>query len=361
MLEAPAVLDLLDLHRRLVAIPSVSGAEEEAARFLAAWLAERGARPVLLGRSVLAAMGEGPLLLLDSHLDTVPAGPGWTRHPHGAAVEDGRVYGLGANDAKAAVAALAGAFVAALSAPPPFALALALVEEEETRGTGTARVLAALSEAGMTPSAALVGEPTGLDVAVAQKGLLVLDLIARGDACHAAHAGTLAARNAVRALAADLVALDGLDLGPAHPLLGEATLEPTVVRAGEARNALPAEARAILDARTTPACPAEEIVRRVRERVAGEVEVRSARLRPRETAPDHALVRAALQARPQARLYGSATVSDWAQLEMPAIKCGPGASARSHRPDEWVSEEEVVAGFTFYRDFIAVLAREGWA
>jgi acetylornithine deacetylase len=359
-----AAREVLDLHRRLTAISSVSGAEGEAAEFMADWLRSHGAAPRRLGATVLcvrAGEGRAPLLLLDSHLDTVPAGPGWTRDPRRAEVVDGRVYGLGANDAKASVAAMAAAFVDSLASPPAFPLALALVEQEETRGAGTEKALAALEEAGTPAAAAVLGEPTGLDVAVAQKGLLVLELVARGDGCHAAHAAALGARNAARVLAADLVALGEVDLGPRHELLGTTTLEPTVLRAGEARNVLPAEASAVLDVRTTPAVEPREIARRVAVRVASEVRVLSERLRPREIDPAHPLVRAARAARPGARLYGSATVSDWAQLAVPAIKCGPGSSERSHRPDEWVGEEEVLDGARFYRDLLGALAREGAA
>jgi acetylornithine deacetylase len=265
------------------------------------WLRSRGAAARRLGATVLcvrAGEGRGPLLLLDSHLDTVPAGPGWTRDPRRAEVVDGRVYGLGTNDAKASVAAMAAAFVDSLATPSAFPLALALVEQEETRGAGTEKVLAALEEAGTPAAAAVLGEPTGLDVAVAQKGLLVLELVARGDGCHAAHAAALGARNAARVLAADLVALAEVDLGPCHDLLGATTLEPTVLRAGEARNVLPAEASAVLDVRTTPAVEPREIARRVAVRVESEVRVLSERLRPREIDPAHPLVRAAREGAP---------------------------------------------------------------
>src|SRR6185295_9825294 len=158
-------------------------------------------------------------------------------------------YGLGANDAKASVAAMTAAFLAFREADLPFTLVLALAEAEETRGTGTEAALAELARRGMPPVAAVVGEPTGLDVAVAQKGLLVLELVARGDACHAAHARELGAQNAARRLARDLVALETVDWGPEHPRLGAVTLEPTLLRAGTARNVVPGEASAVLDVR----------------------------------------------------------------------------------------------------------------
>jgi acetylornithine deacetylase len=274
-------------------------------------------------------------------------------------VEGGKVYGLGANDAKAAAAAMIAGFLAVAAEALPVTLALALVEGEETTGRGTRQVLATLAERGLQPAAAVIGEPTGLDLAVAEKGLVVLELVARGDACHAAHARALGARNAVRLLARDLVALEGVDLGPAHPLLGAATLEPTQLEGGTARNVVPAEARVVLDSRVTPTVDSVELVRRVRK-LAGECEVRvlSDRLQPREVAETAPIVRAARAARPEARLYGSPTLSDWARLDgVPAVKCGPGESRRSHTADEYVLEEEALAGARFYRDLVREFAR----
>jgi acetylornithine deacetylase len=204
----------------------------------------------------------------------------------------------------------------------------------------------------------VVGEPTGLDVAVAQKGLLLLELVALGDTCHAAHAAKLGARNAVVVLAHDLVALAGAELAPVHPLLGPTTVQPTMVRAGEARNVVPGEARAVLDLRTTPAASHAAVTARVRGLVASEVAVLSERLVPRQTDEASWLVRSAQAARPQARLYGSPTLSDMVYVrDVPAIKVGPGESERSHTPDEWVGEEEVVAGAAFYTTLVRECAR----
>jgi len=255
------------------------------------------------------------------------------------------------------VAAMIAAFLAFQEVDLPFTLALALVEGEETRGTGTEAVLKELARRGLEIEAAMVGEPTGLDVAIAQKGLLVLELAARGDACHAAHAAALGAANAARLLARDLVALEGIDFGPAHPHLGPITLEPTQVKAGTARNVVPGEATAILDVRSTPSLPPAEIVRRIRERVQGEVKVLSDRLLPAEAPAGALIVEAARRSRQGVRLYGSPTLSDMAFLgAVPAIKCGPGRSERSHTPDEFVLEEEVLDGARFYTRLIGAYA-----
>jgi len=349
--------EILALHRAVTAIRSVSGEEAGLADFLGDLLRRNGVAVTRLGASLLATLGEGPVLLFDTHLDTVPPVPGWTRDPWEVVSIDGRVHGLGSNDAKASVAAMTAAFLAFREADLPFTLALALVEQEETRGTGTQAVLAELAARGTPPVAAVVGEPTGLDLAVAQKGLMVLELVARGDSCHAANAAALGAANAARRLAHDLVALERVDLGDPHPRLGRVTLEPTQLRAGTARNVVPGEATAVLDARTTPALHGRALVERVERVVEGEVRVLSERLRPRETAEGEPLVEAAREARPEARLFGSATLSDMVFLEgIPAVKCGPGRSERSHTPDEFVLESEILEGARFYARLVRAWA-----
>ena len=349
--------EILALHREITAIRSVSGEEAALAGFLCDLLRRNRVAVDRVGNSLLATLGAGPVLLFDTHLDTVPPAAGWTREPWDVQSVDGRVYGLGANDAKASVAAMTAAFLAFREADLPFTFALALVEGEETRGTGTEAVLAELARRGTPPAAAVVGEPTGLDLAVAQKGLMVLEVVAGGDAWHAAHAAALGAKNAARRLAHDLVALERVEFGPPHPRLGAITVEPTQLRAGTARNVVPGEAAAVLDVRTTPALARREIVERIELAVAGEVRVLSDRLVPRETAESAPLVEAARQARPEARLCGSSTLSDMVFMEgIPAVKCGPGRSERSHTPDEYVLESEILEGARFYTRLVRAYA-----
>jgi len=352
--------EILALHRELVATPSVSGEEAAIADRLAALLAAHGVAAERLGDSLFARAGSGPLFVLDTHVDTVPPAPGWTLEPFAATRVDGRVHGLGANDAKASVAAMTAAFLALAGRDLGITLGLALVAGEETRSQGTRDVLDRLLAEGVEIAAAVFGEPTGLDLAVAQKGLLVLELAATGAAAHAAHARALGAVNAARGLARDLVAIEAVDLGPEHPELGPTTLEPTVVRAGTARNVVPAEATAILDVRTTPALAPDELVARLRAIAAGEVRVLSDRFAPRESPAGSALLAAARAARPGATSYGSATLSDWALLPaaVPGIKVGPGRSERSHTPDEYVLESEIVDGAVFYEELAVDFAEE---
>ncbi len=347
--------ELLALHREMVAIPSLSGEEGALAARVIARLGERGVAAHAFENSLFAVAGSGPVVCLNSHLDTVPPSPAWTRPPHDPAVVDGRVYGLGSNDAKAAAAAMTAAFLrlAARGERLGVRVLLALSAEEEVGSKGTERLVPELTRRGLTPSAVIVGEPTDLDIATSQKGLLVLELVAHGRACHAAHGRALGARNALRELARDLLALEGADLGPAHPRLGPVTVEPTMASAGTARNVVPALATCILDVRTNPEPGPETIVARLRAAVSSDLEVASDRLRPFEIADDHPLVRAALAARPAARTFGSRGLSDLVFFRgIPGIQAGPGRSERAHTPDEYVLESEIVAGARFYEDIV---------
>ncbi len=349
--------ELLALHRLLVSTPSISGQEGPLCDLLMCWLAERNVPVLRLGNNLVLQDGEGPVFCLNSHLDTVPASPAWMRPPHQVVVQEGRVFGLGSNDAKASVAAMLAAFMRLRGREVGLQVLLTLVCEEETSGRGTEQVLQELRRQGRLPQAVVVGEPTGLDVAVSQKGLLVLELQAKGEACHAAHAQVLKATNAIRTLAHDLVALESVDLGPADPALGPTTVEPTVVQGGSARNALPALVSCILDARINPEPGPATLVARLQRAVHGEIKVLSDRLKPHHISPVHPLVCAAQQARPQAKLFGSRTLSDLVFFaDIPGIKVGPGLSERSHRVDEFVLEQEVLDGARFYEALVKTYA-----
>jgi len=340
---------LLDFHRMLVSTPSVSHEETALADQVQAWLEQRGAAVERVGDNLIARAGSGPRCVLCSHLDTVPPTEAWTRGPFDVVREGERIYGLGSNDAKASVAAMTFAFLDVLERGGPCEVALLLVPEEETGGDGAEVSWPHLKSHGFEDASVVVGEPTNLDVATAQKGLLILELSAEGDTCHSANAAAVGARNAVRALARDIVALDDVDLGPAHPTLGATTLEPTVTRAGDRRNVVPGRATSWLDLRTVPGVDHQDLVAAVRSRVEGEVRVHSDRLLPSQC-PDGALiVEAARQARPESRVYGSRTMSDMVWFaDVPVIKCGPGQTERSHTADEYVLASEVVEGYEFY-------------
>lgn len=337
------------LLRDLIATPSVSGSEAEAARCVEAAARDWGLSVESHAYGVVAEVEgavSGPTLALVSHLDTVPPGDGWTRSPFGAEIADGRIYGRGASDAKASAAAMlaAAADVAARGLPRGRLLVL-LGFGEETSATTMAHAVVAHAPI----DAAIVGEPTGLDLAIAQRGLLMIDLVARGEQRHAGHAGERGFENAAVVLARDLVRLDGLFDDRWHPVLGRTTATPTWLEAGVGRNITPPVARALLDVRSTPDRSHGEIADRLRASLESEVVIVSERLVPCETPHASRLLAAFAGARPEARRFGSPTCSDWVFLrDADALKCGPGDTRLSHAPDEWVALDEVRAARELY-------------
>jgi acetylornithine deacetylase len=343
------VTGAVGLLQDLVRLPSPSGKEEAVVARLEAEFRTLGWTPEVRGRNLTALLdgGAGPLLMLNSHTDTVPVGAEWTKDPLAAEIVDGRIYGRGSNDAKGCLTAMVlGAARAFATDAPKGRVLLAATCEEETLGQGLETLLPSLPR----PDAAVVGEPTGLQPAVAQKGLIVLEIEAAGRSAHAAWGGGV---NAVEAAARDVLALSGLSFDRAHPALGAPSLNVTQISGGERHNVIPDRCRLVVDVRTTPDYAPEEIVARVREAVGGEVRVRSSRLGSVSTDPAHAVVRAALAANPGAVPYGSPTLSDWVFLKgIPTVKAGPGESRRSHTPDEYLEVRELEAGVAFYEALI---------
>ena len=345
----------------MVAIPSVSGDEETLAGFLDETVRRWGlevTRDDAAVRVELRGRAPGATIALVSHLDVVPPGSGWTRDPFTPVIEDDRLYGRGSGDAKAAVAAMlcaakdlfdAGGFKAGR-------LLVLLGYGEETKNTTMER---AVARAGPI-DASVVGEPTNLDLAVAQRGLLMADLIAEGDQRHAAYAtadGDFT--NATLVLAQDLLRLEDLFGSRSHPVLGHTTATPTMLEAGVSRNVTPPVAKAVLDIRSTPDWSHQEITEVLQRALDSKVVVTSRRLVPCETPAGSRLLAAAQRVRPQATTFGSPTCSDWVFLRhTDAIKCGPGTSRRSHTPDEYVDLAEVTAAREFYAGLVTAYLGE---
>ncbi|MGH7560614.1 MAG: M20/M25/M40 family metallo-hydrolase [Gemmatimonadales bacterium] len=337
------------LLEELIAIPSVSGTEDAVARHAEETARRSGLDVRRDDASVtvtVAGRAPGPTLAFVTHLDTVPPGEGWSRDPFTPWREGDRLYGRGSGDAKASVAAMLLAAADAAGRIARGRLLVLLGYGEETRHTtmGTA-----VSRAGAI-DAAVVGEPTNLEVAIAQRGLMMANLVASGAQRHAGYAADDGAfTNAITALAGDLTRLDGIVAERRHPILGTTTVTPTMLEAGVSRNVTPPSAKAVLDIRSTPDWPHEELARTLNERLACEVVVTSDRLVPCETPADSALLAAARRVRPELRTFGSPTCSDWVFVrQADAIKCGPGTSRRSHTPDEYVDLPEVEAARAFY-------------
>jgi acetylornithine deacetylase len=343
----------IELLEALVTIPSVSGTEQTIAEFVERTARSWGLEVVRDQTSVrveVKGFAAGQTLAFVSHLDTVPPGAGWTRDPFTPVIEDTRLYGRGSGDAKASVAAMlcAARDVAEGGRMDAGRLLVVLGYGEETKDTTMEEAVERIGRV----DGAVIGEPTNLDVAIAQRGLMMVDLIAEGDQRHAGYAaGNGEFTDAVTVLARDLLLLPSLFEDRPHPTLGLTTATPTMLEAGVSRNVTPPVAKAVLDVRSTPAWTHEEITERLRESVASRVVVTSRRLVPCETPPGSRVLAAALRARPEAASFGSPTCSDWVFLrDSDAIKCGPGTSRRSHTADEYVDLPEVTAARAFYAE-----------
>jgi acetylornithine deacetylase len=327
-MSVPPVVALLS---DLVAARSPSREEGPAADVLEAWLRARSLDVVRADRNVAAIVDSGvpgPTVLLLSHHDTVPATEAWTRPPWTPTIEGGCMYGLGANDAKGCLSAMCLAVAAAR--PKRGRIVLVGACEEEVGRGGAEVFLPTLPAA----DHAIVGEPTGLDIAVAQNGMLILEAETHGRAGHAARPHL--ADNAIYRGARDVLALEALVLDRVHPAAGRTTHAVTVCSAGDRHNVIPDRFRFTVDLRTTPAYTHAELEGIVRSAVSAEVRVRSDRFRPVATPENAPVLAAALAAVPGARTFASPTLSDWAHLASPAIKWGPGLSEVSHTADEWV-------------------------
>ena len=342
------------LLEELVATPSVSGTEEAVGRLVQSRVARWGLaveRDDAGVRVEVPSSQPGPTIALVSHLDVVPPGEGWTRDPFIPVIENGRLFGRGSGDAKASVAAMlmAAHDIAGAGGPRRGRLLVILGYGEETRNTTMPE---AVRRSG-TIDAAVVGEPTNLEFAIAQRGLMMVDLVAKGTQRHAGYASDSGFVNSLAVLSRDITRLASLCHDRPHPILGDPTITPTMVSAGVSRNVTPPVAKAVLDVRSTPSWTHQELAEAIRGAVESEVVVTSDRLVPCETPAGSRLLAAAMETRNEARSYGSPTCSDWVFLRhVDAFKCGPGTSKVSHTPDEWVDLAEVTAAREFYASLV---------
>ena len=349
--------EAVGLLRRLIATPSPSRDEARTGDLLHAFLAERGARPERLHNNIWAR-SEGfdparPTLLLNSHHDTVRPAASWTRDPYTPAIEGDRLYGLGSNDAGASVVALTEAFLALRTRELPFNLLLALTAEEECMGEHGIRAL--LPELGRI-DLAVVGEPTGMQAAAGERGLVVLDCTAHGRSGHAARGEGI---NALYIALEDIARLRGFRFERESALLGPIGLAVTQIEAGTQHNVVPDTCRFVVDIRTTDAYTNEETVALLRAAIRSEAVPRSTRIRAVALDDLHPLMRAARTAGRTA--FVSPTTSDRTLMPFPALKMGPGESSRSHAADEYIRLAEIEDGITVYMDYIEHLAKEyGW-
>jgi acetylornithine deacetylase len=349
----------LALLQSLIATPSLSRQEDGTADLIEAFLRDQGLTPNRhLNNVWLRARNwqDGrPVLLLNSHHDTVKAAAGYTRDPHSAEVIAGKLYGLGSNDAGGALVSLISAFVELENDPDLGCnLILAATAEEEISGpNGIAALLPLLGPI----DAGIVGEPTLLDLAVAERGLVVIDGEAQGISGHAARKEGV---NALYLALDDIAAIRSHVFTRTSELVGPTSANVTVLNSGTQHNVVPDRATFLIDLRVNEAYRNEEAVAELQAVCKSSVLTpRSLRLQSSGIAMDHSLVRAGLAVRPEAKAYGSPTLSDQALMPFPTLKLGPGDSARSHTADEFIYVREIEAARELYVKLIR-LQLAGW-
>lgn len=344
--------EALDLLKRLIATPSFSKEEDKTAHIIQEFLSSHGVTPRREGNNVWAQNKyfdkNKQTLLLNSHHDTVKPNPGYTRDPFTPTVEDDKIFGLGSNDAGGPLVSLIATFLNFYDRTDlKYNIVLAATAEEEISGTNGIESLWPHLPA---IDFAIVGEPTLTDIAVAEKGLLVIDCIARGKAGHAARDE---GENAIYKAMKDIEWIKSFRFQKESQALGQIKMSVTVIQAGQAHNQVPAECKFTIDVRVTDAYTLEEVLAIIQENISSEAKPRSLRLRPSGIDSKHPLVVAAKKM--NKKLYGSPTTSDQALIPVPSIKMGPGDSARSHSADEYIFCQEIRVGIANYVGLIGAL------
>ena len=341
--------EALSLLKSLIETPSISGQEDEAAELIGRFLTikeipfERKINNIWLKNTWFDE--SKPTLLLNSHIDTVKPNASWQGNPFEAVDNDGKLTGLGSNDAGASVVSLLSAFIYLkdrqdLSHNVIFA---ASAEEETSGANGITAILGDLGKIDL----AIVGEPTGMDMAVAEKGLIVIDCEAKGVSGHAARELGV---NAILKAYDDIVWFSNYKFDRISKFLGPIKMTVTMINAGYQHNVIPDRCTFTVDIRTTDAYTHDEILDVIKQNIKGEIARCSLRLNPSSIPEDHLLVKTALEM--GIRTYGSPTLSDQALIQTASIKMGPGKSERSHTAEEFIYIEELNTGIQKYIELL---------
>lgn len=336
------------LLKEMIRRPSHSGDEGLVADLIEHYLRKGGVEPKRLHNNIFAYAdgfdAERMTLMLNSHIDTVRPATTYTRDPYSPDEIDGKIYGLGSNDAGASVAALVETFLAWAHKPLPFNLMLAISAEEEKGGeNGMRALLPTLGRVDM----AIVGEPTDMQAAIGERGLVVLDCTAHGTSGHAAHDEAV---NAIYVALRDIEKLQNFKFERVSPLLGDIRISTTMISAGTQHNIIPDTCSFVVDMRTTDAYTNEEVVEMIDSVLESDVKPRSTRIRASAIAETHPLAVAATNA--GRSLFVSRTSSDMSLMPFPTLKMGIGDTRRSHSADEYVLRSEIIEGVAIYEDYL---------
>lgn len=345
----------LDLLQKLIATPSFSKEEDNTASLIENFLGQHSVPFERKGNNIWAKNKyfdpAKVTILLNSHHDTVRPNSGYTKDPFSPIVADEKLYGLGSNDAGGPLVALIATFLHFYEQPDlSFNLVLSATAEEEISGlNGIESIWPLLPKIDF----AIVGEPTLTDIAIAEKGLLVIDCISHGKAGHAAREE---GENAIYSAIKDIEWFRTFQFPKTSPTLGNVKMSVTIIAAGQSHNQVPPECSFTVDIRVTDAYTLEEVLSTVKENVSATVMPRSLRLRSSGINQDHPLVLAAIKL--GKKLYGSPTTSDQALIPVPSVKMGPGDSARSHSADEFIYLGEIQDGINEYIRLLETISFE---
>lgn len=337
--------DAVTLLKELIATPSISRDEATAAMLLADRMEQWGLSPQREGNNVWATCPDydtrRETILLNAHIDTVKPVASWSRDPFTPSVEDDRLYGLGSNDCGGGLVSLLQVYRYLIEAPRPFNIVfLASCEEEVSGKDGISRVLPFLPKIDV----AIVGEPTGMQPATAEKGLMVVDGYAYGKSGHAARNE---GENAIYKALDDILWLRNNQYSNPSPLLGPTKATITVVEAGTQHNVIPDTLHFVIDIRTNENDRNEDFFDYLRQHMPHcELKARSFRLHSSSIDLDHPLVQRCLSI--GLKPFGSPTLSDQALMDFPSFKFGPGESCRSHSADEFICLSEIRHALDIY-------------
>ena len=337
--------DAVMLLKDLIAIPSISRNEEKAADKLAEYLNMWGLPFGREGNNLWVGCPDWdnnrPTVMLNAHIDTVKPVSSWSRDPFMPSEEGDLLYGLGANDCGGGLVSLLQAYRIMLPRPRSYNLLWVASAEEEVSGeNGFSRVLGKLPNIDV----AIVGEPTGMQPAIAEKGLMVIDGYAHGKSGHAARNEGV---NAIYEALDDLVWIRDYKFRKISPLLGATKMAVTVVEGGTQHNVVPDTLHFIIDVRTNEFYQNEFLFEFLRKKMTKcELRARSFRLHSSSIPEDHPLVKRCIERGMQP--FGSPTLSDQALMPFPSLKLGPGDSCRSHAADEYIKISEIQQAIDTY-------------
>ena len=338
--------EAIDLLKKLIATPSFSKEEHITASIIKEFFTQKNIKVNTIKNNIWVANLHfdinKPTLLLNSHHDTVKPTKGYTLDPFTPVEKDGKLFGLGSNDAGGCLVSLMACFLYFYSMPNMAynLIFLASAEEEISGFEGVELALPQMPKIDF----GIVGEPTKMEMAIAERGLLVLDVLAMGKAGHAAREE---GENALYKIVSDIEWFRNYQFEKVSEVLGKVKMTVTSIETdNKHHNVVPATCKMIVDIRVNELYTFEEILKTIQENIIAEVKPRSVRLRSTSISLDHVLVKAGKEL--GKALYGSLTTSDKALMSFPTLKMGPGDSARSHTPDEFIYIKEIEEGIQTY-------------